>query len=223
MTFMKPALFDIAEEERLLFLDGDIIARADWTPMVKSVRQNAVAATTVPDMEAFERAWLPDREPRWYINAGILVVRPQLWQGRYSELWRQYLRDFDELGFVYLEQDILNAAMLDNVDPLGTVFNACPAYGDPISDAAIIHYAGWFKPWLSVPGEVDSLNPLMLQAFRHYQAAEGDFWEYIEGSLPSHSISAWHSVHRRIRGRFDWKSHYRHKRWKLARIIKRDT
>ena len=220
MTFMKPAIFDIATEETLLFIDGDLIGQAEWTDMKDHIGDSVVAGVSVADMDDFEKVWAPNRPPGWYINAGVLAVKPALWQEQYSACWREHLGRYRELGFKYLEQDIMNACLRGSSSTLPRKFNACPAFGDPIEEASIVHYAGWFKPWLAVPAEVRKLNPHMQDAFNRYSKAERDFSEETEWLLSNASRVTWGKARRRCRGRINWRAHYRFLRWRTARLVK---
>lgn len=220
MTFMKPALFDIAPQERLLFIDGDLIAVGPWTEMADSLTTHAIAAAPVPAMEYFERKWNPQLDPGWYANAGVLVVAPNLWQELYSQRWRQLLAEYASHDFEYLEQDIMNAAMLGATDLLPRMFNACPAFGDEVRTARIVHYAGWFKPWLAVGPEAKNLSEPMRTAFGLYRQAEVDFMAHTRSHLPQSSAVFWAESRQRLRGHLSWRAHKRYWRWRTARIIK---
>lgn len=216
ITFVKPALFDVAQSSRLLFIDADAIAVASWCDMGDALVDRAIAAAHEDNMGSFEAKWAPDLPAGWYFNAGMLVVDPQRWRERHSVRWRHLLNTYDEHDFVFLEQDVMNAALLGAVDLLPTRYNARPAYGDSLDDARIVHYAGWWKPWLSTRGLERHLKGAMRKSFRDYVVAERSFEEYFSKRLPPAAAEYWSAAHRRVRGTGSINAHRYHLRGRVS-------
>ncbi len=200
ITFVKPAYFDVARAETCLFIDADSIAVADWTGMVGHIHEMAISAAREDNMAHFERKWSNTLPLGWYINAGMLVCRPDRWRRDYAERWRMLVDTYDEWDFEYLEQDVMNATLLGRADLLPAEYNTRPAYGDPLEGARIIHYAGWWKPWLSTRPLLRTLKSPLNESFSMYAAAEGSFATFVQQALPTDARSFWREARSRVRG-----------------------
>lgn len=207
ITFVKPAYFDIADAETVLFLDADTIAVRGWEDMIKCIDKNAIAADNEENMQDFELKWGSNGQPRcWYANAGMLVAKPDLWRERHENRWRSLMNDYRDHEFELLEQDVMNAALLGAVDPLPPEYNFRPAYGKKVEDPIVLHYAGYWKPWLATPGLVHNLNPELQVAFRAYAQVEKQFQAFIEDRSLSSSKIFWNETRRSVRGPFGLKA-----------------
>jgi lipopolysaccharide biosynthesis glycosyltransferase len=201
ITFVKPAYFDIADAEKVLFLDADTIAVRGWEDMIKFIDKNAIAADNEENMQDFELKWGSNGQPYgWYANAGMLVAKPDLWRERHENRWRSLMNDYRDYEFELLEQDVMNAALLGAVDPLPPEYNYRPAYGKKVENPIVLHYAGYWKPWLTTPGLIRSLNPDLRVAFRAYAQVEKQFQAFVEGPSLSSSKIFWEEARRSVRG-----------------------
>jgi lipopolysaccharide biosynthesis glycosyltransferase len=221
MTFMKPAYFDVTRHSFVAFLDGDLIAVSEWTSIFNSLGEFAIGACKEDNMFEFERAWAPHLPTGWYINAGVLSAQPRIWQARYSDKWRGLLANYPNFGFKLLEQDLMNAALLGETAPINAELNVRPAYGHPLKDASIVHYAGWWKPWLTVDSEVKALTPVMLESLVLYKRAEAAFEEHLTLGFESSEARFWARAKTEVRGRLNWRAHWRYRRWDGTRRARR--
>ena len=222
MTFMKPAYFDIATAPQVAFIDGDLIAVADWTDLLAPMEPPfAIEAAREDNMHDFELQWNPSEPAGWYLNAGVLKANPALWQREYTQKWRGLLAEYDRHDFVYLEQDLMNAALLGRAGHIAPELNCRPAYGHQLDGASIVHYAGWWKPWLTVASETRRLTPELQRSYRMYLDAEAGLLRHVREVIGPSAERRWKQERRRPRGRGDWRAHYRYRRWALAQQVHR--
>jgi len=222
MTFMKPAYLDVSNRSQVAFLDGDLIAVDDWGALLDQMPDSqALAAARENNMQDFERKWAPSLTPGWYFNAGVLKARPRLWQLRYSKQWQQLLAEFDQHEFVFLEQDIMNATTLGQTDYLPSNLNYRPAYDPDPAGAAILHFAGWWKPWLTVPAELRTLPSHLQESYSLYMSAEDHFMHHVSMHQGPRVAAQWKQARLQLRGRANWRAHRRYVRWSLAQRARR--
>ncbi|MDA9016943.1 hypothetical protein N9J11_01235 [Actinomycetota bacterium] len=201
ITFVKPAYFDIADADTVLFFDADTIAVRGWEDMIKFIDKNAIAADNEENMQDFELKWGSSGQPcGWYANAGMLVAKPDLWRERHENRWRSLMNDYRDYDFELLEQDVMNAALLGAVDALPSEYNFRPAYGKKVGNPIVLHYAGYWKPWLATPGLIRSLNPELRVAFRAYAQVEKQFQAFVQGPSLNSSKIFWEEARRSVRG-----------------------
>jgi lipopolysaccharide biosynthesis glycosyltransferase len=220
MTFMKPAYFDISQRDQVAFIDGDLIAVAEWTALLQPLLEHPIGAAREDNMRDFELRWNPELPAGWYINAGVLQARPSIWQARYTDLWHELLAEYPSLGFRYLEQDLMNASLRGNTALIPQSLNARPAYGHSLEGASIVHFAGWWKPWLTVPSETRRLPPLLLEANLLFIEAERFFHRHIEDQLGRDAAEFWRKELTKVRGVVDWRSQWRFRRWWAAQKVR---
>ena len=221
MTFMKPAYLDVSTRRQVAFLDGDLIATRDWSALLNTMpNTTTLEATHETNMHAFEQKWMPSLPPNWYFNAGVFKARPELWQTRYTDRWRQLLSEFDSHQFNFLEQDIMNATLLGRTDLLPPELNCRPAYGDNPASGAILHFAGWWKPWLTVPMEVKGLSPSLQESYRLYLHAEQQLVSHVNQELGAKFNQKLMEMKLSIRGTASWRAHRRYIRWALAKPVR---
>lgn len=222
MTFMKPAYFDVSASNQVAFIDGDLIAVSDWSELLRPMVSGfAIEAARENNMRDFELKWNRSAPSGWYINAGVLKAHPGLWQAQFSERWRQLLATYDDNDFKYLEQDIMNAALLGNAGYISDSLNCRPSYGHNLDGAKIIHYAGWWKPWLTVPAELKHLPQTGQRAFTLYTEAERLFMTHVDKHLPIESQQHWRRARQSVRGRFSWRARTRYRRWAASQEIRK--
>ena len=70
----------------------------------------------------------------------------------------------------------------------------------------MLHYAGYWKPWLATPGLIRSLNPELRVAFGAYARVEKQFQAFVEGQSLSSSKIFWKEARRSVRGPFGLKA-----------------
>ena len=160
----------------MLYLDCDLVVNGDVAELFDvELGDNAIAA--VPDVDFIgnlnmkngERAEYVDRQLRMrdaygYFQAGVLVMN--LDRMRKIHTVREWLEIASKPGYIYNDQDILNAeceglityldyswnVMHDCADRVNGVFAFAPAnvykaYMESRKAPKIVHYAGFDKPW----------------------------------------------------------------------------
>lgn len=218
ITFVKPAYFDVCDANLCLFIDADAVAVSPWDSMAEMIDKQAISAARENNMGSFERQWNADLAAGWYVNAGMLVCRPDLWRDLHSERWRYLLETYDDWDFHLLEQDIMNATLLGRADLLPDVYNVRPNYGHTLEDARIVHFAGWWKPWYSVRGMDAVLPEKSRSAFSVYRFAEEQFWRFLNSSSQENDVAFWETARRNIRGPLGGRAAQHHLRGSLSRI-----
>jgi lipopolysaccharide biosynthesis glycosyltransferase len=139
--------------ERVLFLDADLLVRADISPLWHTPLPTQTLAAAV------DQAVLTCGSPRGvkdcharcispgapYFNGGVLLIHLPRWRERnVSRLAREYLAETGP-ATDFLHQEALNAVLAADWLPLDQRWNALP--GAALPDARIVHFAGRLKPW----------------------------------------------------------------------------
>lgn len=147
--------------QRVLYLDADMIVRADLTPLWSTRLDGAVLAAARDhfrlDLPAI--GFAPD-EP--YFNAGMLLIDMERWRALDCE--RRVLdflaREIERLP--WMDQDALNIVLRGQVRFVGLEWNFQPRCADvppdflglPVAeydqlraDPSLIHYTTSYKPW----------------------------------------------------------------------------
>lgn len=216
MAFVKPALFDaVAGSGLLVWLDSDALAVREWTSMTACLEGHVLAAARehAPD---FEAAWPQATDTGWYVNTGMMVVDTDRWGREYADRWRPLLADYTTHGFRWLDQDIINALVGDATDVLPPEYNARLNTGSFVGDPRILHFAGWWKPWMRTSRQMRLLRGPVLRAFEQYASAENE----LLGALGSSSQSLrrdWEHIQRKTRGTLDWRASLHYVRGVLRR------
>lgn len=218
ITFVKPAYFDVADAEICLFIDADSVAVSPWGDMAEMINDHAISAARENNMGGFERRWNPELPSGWYINAGMLVCRPNQWRQRYTERWRYLLKTYDKWDFHLLEQDIMNATLRGEADLLPNVFNVRPNYGHPLDGARIVHFAGWWKPWYHLGGMNAMVPRQSRTSFSMYRSAERSFWNFVHESSTARDVTFWEEARKGIRGSRGERAAQHYLRGSLSRI-----
>lgn len=205
IAFVKPALFDALEPgSRLIWLDSDAIAVAPWDELARELPEAPIAGVREHN-DAFEATW-GKGATGWYVNTGVLIVDADGWREA-GGCWRSHLDGYVSAGFRWLDQDVLNAVVGPAAGRLPDAWNVRPPFSVP--SPVIIHFAGWWKPWLRTGRQVRLLDPGARHAFDSYAEAESR-WADVESALPARSRARWAMVRRELRGRLGWRAqrHY---------------
>jgi lipopolysaccharide biosynthesis glycosyltransferase len=139
--------------QRVLFLDADLLVRADISPLWHTPLPTQTLAAAVD--QAVRTCGSPrgvkDCQTRQiapeapYFNAGVLLIDLPRWRQRnVSQLARQYLAETGPAAD-FLHQEALNAVLARDWLRLDQRWNALASAGLP--DARIVHFAGRLKPW----------------------------------------------------------------------------
>ncbi len=147
--------------ERVLWLDGDMLVRADLEPLWQvDLAQHVLCAAQdflVPSVGSpfgvagFRELGLPAQRP--YFNAGLMLIDLPLW--RREEVEQRalaYLERFSQRVYFW-DQEALNAVLCGRWKRMESRWNWTPAAerqagADEKFAPAVVHFTGALKPWL---------------------------------------------------------------------------
>lgn len=154
----------IGQQERVLYMDADIMCKGDMSELL-DLPLGANVAAVVPERD---NAWWQARAVSLecpalrdgYFNAGFLLINVDAWAQEYVSA-----RALDMLGnkaiadkLSYLDQDLLNITLAGKVKFIDIKFNTQFSLNyelkthvvNPITDSTVlIHFIGPTKPWHS--------------------------------------------------------------------------
>ena len=139
--------------ERGLFIDADMLVRADLVELYEMDLGDAVLAAArdvpVPTCGSLRGVRNP-AVPRSaaYFNAGLMLFEPARWCA--AEVFPRSLEYLDTWGVAdFYTQETLNGVLWDSWLPLDSRWNdtAGLARLSGRHDAHILHFSGYFKPW----------------------------------------------------------------------------
>ena len=152
---------DVLNED-FVWLDSDLILKPGWEKIFDKPRSKALASKTViravPDRQVTvgqlrkkgtNGAFLLNADN--YFNCGMMWLSPKNWKKfKFDSQWQDVIRSGPKLGLEFIDQDILNYLLHDNVELIPKEFNYMP--GDfYIPEPLITHFAGYPKPWVMSP------------------------------------------------------------------------
>lgn len=178
-TYYRFLVQDILSEyDKVLYLDSDLIVRGNIAELFDTeLGDNLLAAARDVDYlgnlnmndgvrMTYSVETLGLNEPYDYFQAGVLVLNTRAMRELHSV--REWMQIVSEANYIYDDQDILNAecqgrvtflpfrwnVMHDCGGRVDAVFKYAPsdvfdAYMMSRKDPAIVHYAGWEKPWVN--------------------------------------------------------------------------
>lgn len=154
----------IGKQERILFIDADIMCKGDLSDLLTLPLDTNIAAV-VPEKD---HSWWEKRAnsldcpalKHGYFNAGFLLINISAWAQEYvSSRALAMLADKNIASKLsYLDQDLLNMILVDKVKFLDVRFNTQFSLNyelkshvdNPIVDSTIfVHFIGPTKPWHS--------------------------------------------------------------------------
>lgn len=210
MAFIKPALLDsLPNDGKIVWLDTDTLIIKPWCHVTEYIVDNALAAAREVNTE-FESRWGTDQSRNWYFNSGVMVVDLTKWHADFANSWRPLLDTYADNGFVWLDQDVFNALIKSNSDELPSEFNLLVLKNPEIHNAAILHFAGWWKPWMRTNRQMKLLDAPVRQAFDLYADAETYFFDVVQQNLGTQGLRTWEKTRSRTRGALGLKAqkHY---------------
>jgi lipopolysaccharide biosynthesis glycosyltransferase len=164
-TFYRLALPRIvpADVDRILYLDGDLIAVRDISRLWRTdMRGRALAAVHDAwiDAVSFAERWALAPAPGAYFNAGVLLI--DLARVRAQGLFAATLEFLvaNRPGLAFMDQDALNRTLWGKWHPLDPIWNVqrnmiipgmardVPNGLDPRRRPAVVHFTTEHKPWL---------------------------------------------------------------------------
>ncbi|GAB7140735.1 glycosyltransferase family 8 protein [Deferribacterales bacterium RsTz2092] len=150
----------LSEYDKVLYLDCDIIARADVAMLfrtslsgctVGAVRDYLAYVHWLQDGSMMPRAYLAKslglKSAENYFNSGVLLLDLAKW--RAGDITKKIVRKLSELkNPLWQDQDILNAVLSDDLLLLDNRWNATIMTPDTYErEPFIVHYNTSFKPW----------------------------------------------------------------------------
>lgn len=152
----------ISKEERVLFMDADIMCKGSISELVTLPLEEKVAAV-VPEKNS---SWWAKRAisldcpelQSGYFNAGLLLINISEWAKEYvSARAVAMLADKNIVSKLsYLDQDLLNIILAEKVKFIDIKYNTQfslnyelkPRFENPVVDSTtLIHFIGPTKPW----------------------------------------------------------------------------
>ena len=152
-------LFLDALKEDFVWLDSDLILNPGWEKIFEAGNaknyKDSTIIRAVPDrkvtVEQLKKrksngAYLRNSDN--YFNCGLMWLSPKLWKKlKFDLAWQDVIRQGPKLGLEFIDQDILNYLLCENVHILPKKYNYMP--GDfHFSSPLITHFAGYPKPWV---------------------------------------------------------------------------
>jgi len=170
--FLLPKLFP--EEERLVYVDGDVVFLGDVSKIIYELEDNHVIAAAVAPQNDFVRNLCNNlgisKSHRWFYS-GCLVINCRLWKERriYKKIFEAQKEHCDEIHFG--DQDLLNIVFDNKYSPLNEIYSATnnEITEDLHRRAVIRHFEGGVKPWKQ--------HPLKIWVKR-YKAKYKGLWEF---------------------------------------------
>lgn len=160
MTYARLALPQMVEEERIFYVDADLLVQADWEALWRTQLPEGAVVAAAPDIVTktlggeslpVEKFCLDPAAP--YLQAGLLLIDLVEWRRQgVSEKVIAYLRENPDHAR-HWDQSALNVVLYRRWQPLPIEWNT-PAWWADLGregcriDAPVLHFVGPNKPWL---------------------------------------------------------------------------
>lgn len=133
----------LAQEEKILYLDPDIIVKTSLFPLYQTdISDYAIGA--VPEVFGLDNSLRVHGDPKiTYFNSGVMLLNLKKWRNNALEEKILKIGHARKNDLKFVDQDILNIYFKDNYFMLGKEWNS-PAYLDD-DNAKIIHFCGTDK------------------------------------------------------------------------------
>lgn len=167
-SYYRLIITEVIEGDKCLFLDGDMIVNTDISKLYNiDIEDNLLAAVldsgVQDNLDWFEehrkKIDVPSMEN--YVNAGVMIWN--LKKLREINIHKEFMKHIHK-GYPYMDNDILNKCCYSKIYLLEHKYNLFSEFlnkPENIRDGnkcrnkltqinendAIIHYAGWIKPW----------------------------------------------------------------------------
>ncbi|MDQ0203453.1 glycosyltransferase family 8 protein [Pectinatus haikarae] len=144
--FILPSILN--EEERVCYLDADIICLSSIEYIFSCNLENAIAAA-VPDLEWMnkKRCSALSLKEHTYFNAGMLIINIKEWNSFHVMDKVLALFKNDPVRFRYLDQDALNIALHNKIIYLPKRYNCIDSFAEDKEKIVFLHFAAHPKPW----------------------------------------------------------------------------
>jgi lipopolysaccharide biosynthesis glycosyltransferase len=159
MTYARLALPQMVKEERILYVDADMVVQADWTALWEmelgedliAAAPDVITKTLSGDRLDLAKFQLDGAAP--YFQAGFLLMDLKRWrESGVSEKVLTYLRENPE-HCRFWDQSALNVVLYGRWKRLPDEWNTPAWWADDSSkpgyalDAPVLHFVGPNKPW----------------------------------------------------------------------------
>ncbi len=152
-TYYRLILAEICNEDKLLYLDVDLIVKSSLKELFETDITNAYFAG-VSDCEEGNNTARLGLET--YCNAGVILLNLKKWrENNITKKLFDWMKQ-NENKIVLHDQDILNSALQDKIIKLDKTWNvqiskyeSSKNFVTLLPQAKIIHYVGKHKPWHS--------------------------------------------------------------------------
>lgn len=144
----------IPEQDKLLYLDCDLVVNGDLAPLYKTDLTDFLFAG-VPEICLYENNYVYNSlgfsKEELYINAGVLLMN--LKKMRQTRFFQHFIEEGTPLlaHIKYCDQDIMNILARGKIKEVDCIYNMTPGYilNCPVKkyQAVVVHYTGRFKPW----------------------------------------------------------------------------
>lgn len=182
-SFYRYALPDLLDEDKVLYLDCDVLIRSDiselWALELDSYWCAAVRDTPTGALRNRERIGFSVDTP--YFNSGVILFN--LKACRENTVSKKLLDTTEQITEIAtVDQDVYNLVMKDHVLFLGREFNLMVDFGvlDRSIEPKIFHFAGSPKPWERY--SYADFGPYGFEYFRYLKKVPGyskkKFWEH---------------------------------------------
>jgi lipopolysaccharide biosynthesis glycosyltransferase len=141
-----------------LYIDADTVFEAGWQEIETEVSHEASGSiayalhgvsTDTSHSTPSNSAFSASRGK--YLNSGVLIFDPSLLVDDFEDRVRAACRDYEELGFQWVDQCVLNYVMKGRVGLIKPIFNVQLSLNSKKpSHARILHFVGAQKPWVAV-------------------------------------------------------------------------
>lgn len=148
-----------ADTDRIIYLDADTYCRRPIRELFEIDLDGAPLAAVPDPLEPTHELrgaefWTAasTRPSSQYFNSGVLVIDRAAWVAH--DVTGKALQVIDErrVPTRSVDQDVLNAVLVDQWVPLPSVWNTIGTVRDAPSEARIVHFIGDIKPWHSESG-----------------------------------------------------------------------
>ena len=186
-TFMKLMLPELLDEDRIIYLDSDLVVRRDLSELFSSdIGGYVVAASGVAEIEwQLERSFFASlglNEKAKYFNGGVMLIDLQRWRAsRITEKCMEFIEKYPR-ELITADQTVLNYVFYKNqFFELDSSYNqALYPTSKPVMHTTekIFHFVGSPKPW-DFLGEFLHTNYFLFKgvlsntAFRTYKSYRG--------------------------------------------------
>jgi lipopolysaccharide biosynthesis glycosyltransferase len=159
MTYARLALPEMVDEDRIFYVDSDIVVQRDWTSVWKTCLDGKIVGTSrevvigtlgKEDLPLAAFGMDPDAP---YLQAGVMLIDLPRWrEERVSEQVLGYLAKY-RCHSKHWDQSALNVVLYGKWHQLPDEWNVPAHWADQgragcTLDGALLHFAGPHKPWL---------------------------------------------------------------------------